>query len=88
MSFLNDIVVEPVSSANHHQLTITWGGPQHVVSSICKLIDFAPFMPMSPVMVFIVTSQGKESNTTITWRPIFEWYVVRYGSKNWHQQNM
>lgn len=26
------------------------------------------------------------SNTTITWTPVFEWYVVRCRSKNGHQK--
>ena len=29
-----------------------------------------------------------KSNTTITWTPIFEWYVVRCGSKNGHHNIM
>ena len=28
------------------------------------------------------------SNTTLTWTPIFESYVVRCGSKNGHQKDM
>ena len=27
-----------------------------------------------------------KSNTTIMWTPIFGWYVVRCGSKNWHPE--
>ena len=29
-----------------------------------------------------------KSNTTIMWTPIFEGYVVKCGSKNWHQKDM
>jgi hypothetical protein len=29
-----------------------------------------------------------ECNTTIIRAPIFEWYVVMCGSKNWHQKDM
>ena len=29
-----------------------------------------------------------KSKTTIIWTPIFEWYVVRCRSKNWHHKDM
>ena len=29
-----------------------------------------------------------KSSTAIIWTPIFEWSVVRCGSKNWHQKDM
>ena len=29
-----------------------------------------------------------KSTTETTWTPLFEWYVVRCGSKNWHQNDL
>ena len=29
-----------------------------------------------------------KSNITIIWMPIFDWYVVKCESKNWHQRAM
>ena len=29
-----------------------------------------------------------KSNTTLIWTPMFEWYVVWCGSKNWHPKEI
>ena len=29
---------------------------------------------------------GPSSITSIKWTPVFEWHVIRYGSKNEHQK--
>lgn len=43
-------------------------------------------MPFSSALIIKV--DVIESNKEVTWTPIFQWYVVRRGSKIGHQKDM
>ena len=53
---------------------------EHFLIEMSDRVEGALFLPFNVDKLDV--------NIAINWTPIFEWYVVRCGSKNGHQKNM